>query len=97
MDKMLSAGVSWPTVERPPVSERPLDGKKMVITGTLSRPREQIKEWLAAMGAKVTASVSKNTDYVLAGDDAGSKLEKAKALGVQILSEDELAALIGED
>ncbi|MCF7991409.1 MAG: NAD-dependent DNA ligase LigA [Thiohalocapsa sp.] len=72
----------------------PLAGKTIVITGTLSRPREDIKAQLQALGAKVTGSVSGKTDYVLAGEEAGSKLDKARSLGVEVLSEDALDALI---
>ena len=65
-----------------------LDGMTVVLTGTLSRPRSEIKAALEAEGAKVTGSVSKNTDLVLAGDAAGSKAEKAEELGVPVLSEE---------
>lgn len=64
-----------------------LDGMTVVLTGTLSRPRNEVKAALEAEGAKVTSSVSKNTDLVLAGDAAGSKAEKAEKLGVPVLSE----------
>ena len=64
-----------------------LDGMTVVLTGTLSRPRNEVKAALEAEGAKVTGSVSKNTDLVLAGDAAGSKAEKAEKLGVPVLSE----------
>ncbi len=77
--------------------EQPLAGKTVVITGTLGRPRDQIKAELQALGAKVTGSVSGNTSFVLAGSDAGSKLDKARSLGIQVLNEAELAALIGAD
>ncbi|ESQ15576.1 MAG: NAD-dependent DNA ligase LigA [Thiohalocapsa sp. PB-PSB1] len=76
---------------------QPLAGKIFVITGKLSRPRDDIKAELRAMGAKVTGSVSRNTDYLLAGDDAGSKLEKAASLGVRVLTEIELARIINRD
>ncbi|MDY3118005.1 MAG: NAD-dependent DNA ligase LigA [Peptoniphilus sp.] len=66
-----------------------LDGVTIVLTGALSRPRSEIKANLEAQGAKVTGSVSKNTDVVLAGEAAGSKAEKAKKLGVPVLSEDD--------
>jgi DNA ligase (NAD+) len=79
------------------VAARPLAGKTVVITGTLSRPRDQIKAELQALGAKVTGSVSGNTSFLLAGSDAGSKLDKARSLGVQVLSETDLAELIGAD
>lgn len=65
-----------------------LDGMTVVLTGTLSRPRSEVKSLLEAEGAKVTGSVSKNTDLVLAGEAAGSKAEKAEKLGVPVLSEE---------
>jgi DNA ligase (NAD+) len=67
-----------------------LTGKTVVITGTLSRPRDSIKEILELHGAKVTDSVTKKTDILIAGESAGSKLEKARVLGTKIMSEDEL-------
>jgi len=76
-------------------SERPLAGKVFVITGTLSRPRDAFKAELQALGAKVTGSVSRNTDYLLAGSEAGSKLEKAEALGVTVVDEAQFQRLIG--
>jgi DNA ligase (NAD+) len=74
-------------------AQTPLTGKTVVITGTLSRSREDITEDLRKAGAKVTGSVSKNTDYVLAGAEAGSKLEKARKLGVAIIDEEEFRKL----
>ncbi|MDQ6809049.1 MAG: NAD-dependent DNA ligase LigA [Verrucomicrobiota bacterium] len=65
-----------------------------VITGTLSQPREEIAEMVIARGGKVSGSVSKKTSYLLAGEEAGSKLEKAKQLGIRILSEDEFRRMI---
>ncbi|HLM78440.1 MAG TPA: helix-hairpin-helix domain-containing protein, partial [Rubrobacteraceae bacterium] len=67
--------------------EGPLAGKRVVITGTLSRPRTYFVERLEEAGGIFISSVSKNTDYVLAGEEAGSKLEKANALGVPVLDE----------
>lgn len=64
------------------------------MTGTLSRPRHEIEELIEKYGGKTSSSVSKNTDYVLAGENAGSKLDKAKELGVQILSENEFNLMI---
>ncbi len=69
-------------------------GTSWVITGTLSEPRDAIAELITARGGKVTGSVSKKTNYVLAGNDAGSKLEKAKQLGVRVISEDEFRAML---
>jgi DNA ligase (NAD+) len=65
-----------------------------VITGTLSRPREEIAARLNEAGAKVTGSVSKKTDYLIAGEAAGSKLEKARSLGIAILDEAGLRDLL---
>jgi DNA ligase (NAD+) len=70
-----------------------LAGKTFVLTGTLSEPREDVKERIIAAGGKVSGSVSKKTDFVVAGENAGSKLEDAQRLGVKVLSERELAEL----
>ena len=70
-----------------------LSGKTVVITGTLSRPRDEIKAELESFGAKVSGSVSKKTDFVLAGEEAGSKLEKANELGVRVIDESEYERL----
>ncbi len=97
LEKLLEAGVHWPAVAMPAVDRQPLKGKSFVLTGTLSQPRSQIKEALQSLGAKVTGSVSKKTDYVVAGVDAGSKLEKAERLGLEILDEPGLERLLGGD
>jgi DNA ligase (NAD+) len=68
-------------------SDGPLSGKRVVITGTLDLPRSHYVERLEAAGGTFTSSVSKNTDYVLAGEEAGSKLERARELGVPVLDE----------
>ncbi len=67
--------------------ERPLEGRTVVITGALSRPRSEVARRLEALGAKVTGSVSTRTDLLLAGDEAGSKLDRARELGVEIIDE----------
>lgn len=72
---------------------KPLAGKTVVITGTLSAPRDEIAARILAVGGKVSGSVSKNTDYLLAGEGGGSKLEKARALGVPVLDEAAFLAL----
>ena len=68
-------------------TEGPFAGKRVVITGTLQKPRSYYVERLEAAGGTFTSSVSKNTDYVLAGEEAGSKLERARELGVPVLDE----------
>lgn len=75
--------------------KRPLDGLTIVVTGTLSRPRNEIEELIERNGGRAAGSVSKKTNYVLAGEEAGSKLEKAKELRVKIIDEDALMKMIG--
>jgi DNA ligase (NAD+) len=90
-------GVKWPEMEGRPAHALPLAGRTFVLTGTLAGlTREQAQEALVARGAKVAASVSKKTSYVVAGADAGSKLAKARELGVPVLDEAGLRALLGE-
>ena len=95
----LRANVTWP--EGPPAPRAPqgiLAGKTIVLTGTLpTLAREQAKEMLEAAGAKVAGSVSKKTDYVVAGAEAGSKLAKAEELGIKILDEDGMRKLLEGD
>ncbi|HEX4918112.1 MAG TPA: NAD-dependent DNA ligase LigA [Limnobacter sp.] len=92
---LLALGVQWqaaPMLDET-VQEHPFFGKTFVLTGTLSSySRDQAAELIVARGGKVSGSVSKKTDYVLAGESAGSKLDKAQSLGVQILDE---AAFVG--
>jgi DNA ligase (NAD+) len=90
--RLIEAGVHWLAVERP--LEQPLAGKTFVITGTLSMPRSELKAQLQAAGARVAGSVSKKTDYVVAGESAGSKLAKAGELGISVLSEAECLAML---
>ena len=91
------AGVHWSETEAKPAGgDRPLSDKTFVLTGTLeSLSRDQATARLRALGAKVTGSVSKKTDYVVAGRDAGSKLDKARELGITVLDEAGLLALLG--
>jgi len=92
--RLLQAGIRWDPVPPAAVEKSPLAGKTLVLTGTLSRPRSEIKEELQALGAKVAGSVSKKTDYLVAGEDAGSKLTRARELGVTILDEAGLQKLL---
>ena len=95
IEKLQAAGITWAEAEpASAATERPLAGRTFVLTGTLSEPRAAVKERLQQLGAKVAGSVSKNTDYVIAGEAAGSKLAKAEALGVTVLDEQGLARLI---
>ncbi len=73
-----------------------LDGVTIVVTGTLSRPRNEIEELIEQKGGRAAGSVSKRTTYVLAGADPGSKLEKARSLGVKVITEEEFDRLLGE-
>jgi DNA ligase (NAD+) len=94
IQRLRGFGVHWSNYEAKPVEALPLAGKTYVITGTLSRSRDDIKADLEALGAKVSGSVSKKTTALIAGENAGSKLEKAESLGVQVLDEVELQALL---
>lgn len=94
----LQAGGVRPQAEVTKKTEGLLNGKIFVLTGTLpSLTREQAKAMLEAAGAKVTGSVSRKTDYVLAGEAAGSKLEKAQQLGVSVITEEEMLAMLAEN
>lgn len=95
IDKLLAAGIHWQDTEPAVIPEKLLlSGKTFVLTGSLSKPREQIKSMLEGMGAKVTGSISSKTDYLVAGEAAGSKLGKAKSLGIAILDEAALEQLV---
>ena len=100
VEQLRAAGVLWPESEglaaqRVPL---PLAGKTFVLTGTLpTLSRDAAKEMLEAAGAKVAGSVSKKTDYVVAGEEAGSKLEKAQALGITVLDEAGMLALLPQE
>ncbi len=87
-------GVQWQNYEAKPAEALPLAGKTYVITGTLSRSRDEIKTELEMLGAKVSSSVSKKTTALIAGDNAGSKFDKAQELGVEVLDEVDLSVLL---
>jgi DNA ligase (NAD+) len=95
VEQLRACGVHWEEGEPSPAAQLPLAGKTVVLTGTLpTLSREQAKELLEAAGAKVAGSVSKKTDYVVAGAEAGSKLDKARELGVAVLDQDGLLRLL---
>ncbi len=83
-------------VKKAEAKENPFKAKTVVLTGTMSESRGAIKEMLEALGAKVSGSVSKKTDFVIFGEDAGSKYDKAMALGVECLTEDIMREMISE-
>lgn len=90
--------MSWPDIEVKSDDELPLKDQTFVLTGTLSQMgRNEAKAALQALGAKVSGSVSTKTHYLVAGEKAGSKLTKAQDLGIKILTEDEMIALINQD
>lgn len=94
IDELLALGVN-PKFEEVEVTENPFMGKTVVATGSLQNySRAEIKEKLESLGAKVAGSVSKKTDYVIAGEAAGSKLTKAQELGVKVLSEEEFEEIL---
>jgi DNA ligase (NAD+) len=94
--KKLGVKISNPDYEAGTKKVRgPLDGLTIVVTGTLSRPRNEIEEVIERLGGHAAGSVSKKTSFVLAGEEAGSKLEKANTLGVKVLNEKEFNNLIG--
>jgi DNA ligase (NAD+) len=89
------AGVALDVPESERVSEGPLTGKTLVVTGTLTGfSRQEAEEAIRKAGGKASGSVSKKTDYVVAGDEAGSKLEKAEKLGVKVIDETEFRRLL---
>jgi DNA ligase (NAD+) len=93
--KLKKAGV-WPTaVEKAKKEQGALTGMTFVVTGTLPNfSREQAKEFIEEYGGKVTDSVSRKTSFLLLGEEPGSKFEKARSLGVKIISEDELRKMV---
>ena len=95
VNDLIAQGIHWDAVETKEAGDNPFKGKIVVLTGTLSQMgRNEAKALLQEMGAKVSGSVSAKTDFVIAGDAAGSKLTKAQELGLTVLSEDEFLALL---
>jgi DNA ligase (NAD+) len=94
VEKLRKAGLKFTAERKAPVSAK-LAGMTFVFTGALSRPREEFEALVTANGGKVSGSVSKKTSYVVAGEEAGSKLDKAKTLGVTVLDESGFKKLLG--
>jgi len=95
IDRLREAGVNMKQPKRHVSARRPLAGKTLVVTGTLEKySRKEIQDLIVELGGKAAGSVSRNTDYLVCGADPGSKLEKAKELGVKVLTEKEFDKLI---
>ena len=96
VEQLRGCGLTWDEGEPAVQTPKPLAGKTFVLTGTFpTLSRDEAKDLLEAAGAKVSGSVSKKTDYVVAGTEAGSKLEKAQTLGVAVIDEAAMLALLG--
>jgi DNA ligase (NAD+) len=97
VEQLRAAGVSWPEGPPAPRASGGLSGKTFVLTGTLpSLSRDEARAMIEAQHGKVAGSVSKKTDYLVAGAEAGSKLARAEELGVTILTEEQFKALFTE-
>ncbi|MDO5691480.1 MAG: NAD-dependent DNA ligase LigA [Pseudomonadota bacterium] len=97
VEQLRAVGITWVEGEPAPAALLPLAGKTFVLTGTLpTLSRDEAKEMLEAAGAKVSGSVSKKTHYVVAGEEAGSKLDKARELGVAVIDEAAMRALLSD-
>lgn len=95
IDKLIEAGVSWPEEKGRRAAAQPLAGQTFVLTGTLAAmPRDEARDRLTALGAKVSGSVSKKTDYVVVGAEPGSKATRAGELGVAVLDEEAFLRLL---
>jgi DNA ligase (NAD+) len=96
IDRLATVGVRLDVPEQQRIAEGPLTGKTLVVTGTLTGfNRQEAEEAIRQAGGRASSSVSKKTDYLVAGAEAGSKLTKAETLGVQILDEAAFTALLG--
>ena len=97
IDNLIKLGVHWPEIKAPKSGSRELEGKTFVLTGKLaSMSRDDAGDLVRAMGGTVSGSVSKKTDYVVVGEDAGSKLKKATELGIKTLDESEFLKIVGQ-
>jgi DNA ligase (NAD+) len=98
LEKLRSAGV-WPRAEGPAdEGEQTLAGLTFVLTGTLpNMSRAEARQWIEQRGGRVTGSVSGRTDYLVVGEEPGSKLEKAQSMGTALLDEKGLRGLVGAE
>jgi DNA ligase (NAD+) len=98
IDELIKLGVHWPEIKAPKAGSRELEGKTFVVTGKLtSMSRDQAGDLIREMGGTVSGSVSKKTDYVVVGEEAGSKLKKATELGIKTLDESEFLKMVGRE
>ncbi len=93
ISQLQNAGIHWSDIQPPP-QQQPLQGKTYVITGTLALPRNTVKQQLIALGAKITGNISAKATALIAGQKPGTKLTKARELGIDILDETQLQALL---
>ena len=97
VEQLLAVGIHWPEIKKKSADEQPLAGKTFVVTGTLeTMGRNDAKAALQELGAKVSGSVSKKTDYVVVGENPGSKATKAQELGITLLDEKALTDLLAQ-
>lgn len=97
IEALIDAGIKWPAMIAKEQQQLPLAGKIFVLTGTLTQlPRNEARSALQALGAKVSTTVSKNTDYLVAGESAGAKLSRAEELSINIIDEAELTRLLND-
>jgi DNA ligase (NAD+) len=97
IEDLKNMGLKFSSEKKEGIIDNFFKDKTFVLTGTLnSFPRESASEKIIALGGKVASSVSKHTDYLIAGEKAGSKFDKAKSLGIKILSENEFLSLLNE-
>ena len=96
INQLFEKGVRLQQAEQKQANDK-IAGKTFVLTGTLSRPRNEVESLIESFGGRTSGSVSKKTDFVLAGQSAGSKLDKAQSLGVKVLSEKEFFDMIGSN
>jgi DNA ligase (NAD+) len=93
--KSLGLKISNPDFETKKKGKLPLDGLTFIITGTLPKPRDEVEDMIESLGGHASSSISKSTDYLIVGEEPGSKLQKAEALGVKRISYNELLKIIG--